>query len=433
MALPNVAQGQPHVAAHNAERALLNQLETEVNLLKNKETVAKAPYIPRRTLDGPASTEAITFNPGVDYNGAVYTDTYMVSGSTMPEYWPVDAFGKMSAAGNVWSAKTSVEGVGSAATYRFLVPGDRFMIFAYATDFIGRMWVDGKPFANNPMAFVASSGFAPYGFQEVIFTDGKKTRLIEIQCAGLVAVYAQLPHRLLRPTRDLNPGIAVQGDSYVLPSVLKDAGAGVELIDPWMKGIYQVIGPMIGDLRITADGIGGSGYIAGGTTGEPYGHANRMAWLAAVNPEAIIVHGGGANDIWNGQTNDAIIAAARTHFNELKEQHPDTKLIFNEGFSPPLFTPATFNPKYTAIRQGVQTALAGDKVDAYFVDVATSRPPLFGSGTTTGPNGTGNSDEFVGDDGAHLTVKGHVAMARFLAPKYERILADEGRLVGQLI
>lgn len=188
---------------------------------------------------------------------------------------------------------------------------------------------------------------------------------------------------------------------------------------------------LLGVSNIVTDGIGGTGYIAGGGTNLPYGHSSRIAWLTSANPDVVIVHGGGANDLNSGQTVNQTITGAISYLQTVRSNLPKARIIFVEGFAPPGFTPATYNPNYIAVRQGVQAGVGISNI--YYLDIATTRPPLNGSGYVTAANGTGNSDIYVGSDAVHLTIKGNEYVRNILAPKIRRVLADDGRLDGTLI
>lgn len=391
-------------------------------------------YVPRDSLAGPAATDITNIAVGAAGDASFNEQYLTVGGNALPAVWPVDAFGRLTVANSAWSAKTHNNSIVTSSTYRFMCDGDSLALFTYSSIFTADFFIDGRPWANNPVTLAVSTGYSPYGFVVMTFPNAKP-RLIEMRTTGgLNGVYTKKPYRVWKPPKDPNPTIAVQGDSFTAPTVYQDAAAGVHPTGYYDLGIWQRMGPLLGVTSLVTDGVGGTGVINGGGNNVPYGHANRMQWISDVNPDVFVVHGGGANDIYQGNTDAAIIAAFVTHFKNLRQRLPKAKLVFVEGFSPPLFTPATFNPRYTAIRQGVQQQLATDGLkNVYYLDVATTRPPILGSGYVTAANASGNSDIYVGSDGVHLTARGNDYCRRYLAPKMRRVLADDGRLDGQLI
>ena len=393
-------------------------------------------YTPDTRRTGPVTDQITTIATGIA-SDAAYNEQYAVSGATLPANWPVDAFGKVTAAGNMFNGRTSNPSTGTVTTFRMMTDADGMAFYTYATGFQIDVFIDGRPWGSNPLNPAPSTGFAPYGLQRIDFAGGAKPqgRLVELRMiGGLIGVYVKKPFRVWKPAPDNNPSIAVVGDSFVAPSVMSDTVAGGATgLDFYLRGVYQRMTGPLGITKLTTDGMGGSGYIAPGGVNMPYGHATRVQWLRDVNPDVAIIHGGGANDIYQGHTDAAIITAAVNYFRARRADLPNAKLVFVEGFAPPLFTPATYNARYKAIRQGVQAALSAEGIYPYYIDVATTRPPLDGTGYVTAPAGNGNSDIYIGSDAVHLTVKGNDYIRGWMVPKIARVLADDGRLAGSLI
>lgn len=419
MPLPNVAVGAPHAKAHNDERKRINVLEQG------------AKFIPRRSMVGPAHSEVPVFTTGIPLDAA-FNETYVIGANTLPALWPVDTWGDMSIVNNLWCAKTSVAGLGTVQTHRVMTDGLEICFFNYS-GFEMNLFIDGQPYANNPILPAATTGYAPFGMSKLVFPS-QRPRLLEFVTAnGLVGIYTKKPYRIWKPAKDPNPKVAVFGDSFVYPLTMSDTVAGAHTPDPWIRGMYQQMAPMLGITSLTTDGIGGTGYIAPSGSNKPYTHVDRLAWLNRLQPDVIVAHGGGANDLYTGNTVANTITAAINHFKNLREQHPAAKLVFVEGFAPPLFTPATFNPNYKLIREGVQAGLLAEGVDAYFLDIATTRPPFSGTGYVTAPVANDNTSIYIGSDQVHYTVKGAKFLASIVAPKLARVMADQGDLLGQLV
>lgn len=386
-------------------------------------------YVPEHRRTGPVSTDPPTVVTGAAQDASL-NQAYTITGNVLPAIWPVDAYGDMRINNNTWLATTSQSNTATVTTLRMTTDAPKVALFTYGSPFYADLYIDGKPFANNPIVLANTAGFGAYGLTTLTFATAKP-RLIEWRSlAGLVACYVARPYRIWKPPSDPNPKVAVVGDSYVAPTVMQDAAAGVVAAGAYLRGMYQRMEAHLGITSLVTDGIGGTGYINPGGAGRPYGHDDRLAWLARVQPEVLVVHGGGANDLYAGSTVQAVTAAAVAYFTEVRALLPQTRLVFVEGFSPPSFP---FNANFRTIRENVQAALVAGGVEAYYLDVATTHPPLNGTGYVTAANATGNSDIYVGSDQAHPTVRGHEYLRRWLAPKIAKVLADRGPLRNQLI
>lgn len=402
------------------------------NIERGIEAITKQPpYVPRHSLGGVAHTEVPVYTSGINFDGA-FDESYTIGSNTLPNPWPVDCYGDMVVLNNAWTPMTSQSGVGTVGTYRIMMDGTDLMIFNYG-GFEMKIYIDGRPYANNPVLTAASTGFAPYGFQKLVFSTARP-RLIEIRSMSTpVAFYTKKPYRIWKPAPDSNPKLAVVGDSFVYPIVMSNTAAGNFSPDTWARGMWQGMESELGITSIATDGVGGTGYLAGSTGNTPYSHASRTSWLTRIKPDVIVMHGGGINDLYNSFTNAAIIAAVVARFTDLRANFPDAKLVFVEGFAPPLFTPATYNPNFIAIRQAVQTALEAASIRAYYLDIATTRPPLKGTGYVTGAVAGENTSIYIGSDQAHPTQLGHQYLRSILAGKMKQVLADKGPLEGTLI
>ena len=429
---PVLADGEPGLATDTGVLKIGNGSRTYKRAKSINSIRPRYRFDPRYS--GASNTEisAVATSQAAD---AAYNEQYIISANTLPANWPVEAWGKFTIASQIWSAKTSNTSFASTTTYRMMTDADEFFFLAYGGIFTADIFVDGRPWSGNPLLLGVSTGFSPFGFNKITFSSAKKNRLIEIRTvAGLSAVYVKKPYRIWKPVPDSNPKVAVVGDSYVAPTVMSDTVAGQISQGGYDFGVYQQMNVELGITSLVTDGMGGSGYIAGGGGNTPYNHATRVQWLKDVDPDVIVMHGGGANDLFTGNSVASIITAVTDRFRNLRDDHPDAKLVFMEGFSTPLFAPATYNPNYIAIRQGVQNNLNADGVDAYYIDVATSRPPLNGTGYVTAPDAIpGNTNIYIGSDQVHLTVSGNRYIRGFIANKLRRVLADDGLLVGQLI
>ena len=390
-------------------------------------------YVPdERRYYGPNTSDVSAVATGIAADAA-FNERYAITNpNVIPANWPVDCYGVVTATSNNWSAKTSQSTVATVSTYRTFCDADELVIFTYASPFTIDLFVDGKPYASNPIVPVATAGFGSYGYQKITFTSAKP-RLIEFRMiGGLVGLYVKKPYRCWKPKPDINPGIAVVGDSWVTPTVLSDTAAGNAAGDTYLPGIYQRMAALLGITKLVTDGIGGTGYLSPGGSNLPYGNSTRKAWVQAVAPDVLIVHGGGINDLYNGYSMAATQQAMIDYFTWAHSVLPNAKLVFMEGQYAPLAGFSSQVANMITLRQNVQSALAG-VVPVYFVDVITTRAPINGTGYVTAANGSGNSDIYIGSDQSHPTVRGNQYIRHFLAPKIAKILADDGKRVGSLI
>lgn len=411
-------------------QAALNEVNGRLSAESISSQIARATsYNPRLSLSGPATTDSPTIALGVAADAAwdeAYTTTELAQ--------VVDAFGPMSLVSDNWSCRTSDPNAATVTTYRFMTDGDAFCLFTYASGFSIDLFVDGRPYDGNHILPAATTGYAPYGFQTFTFASAKP-RLIELRMiGGMAGLYVKKPYRVWKPTPDLNPSIAVVGDSYVAPSVMNDAASGYVSDALYLRGIYQRMPASLGVSELVTDGIGGTGYVAPSNSDRPYGHSERIAWLESVQPDVVIVHGGGANDLYNNFPVNDITDAVVAYFTQVRGVLPNAKLVFVEGFAPPLAGFAENNPDYITIRTNAQAALTDSGIGAYYLGVASEPvPAITGTGYVTAPTGVGNSDIYVGSDAVHLTVRGNTYVRELLAPKVARVLADDGTLLDTLI
>lgn len=423
-------------AAASASATTANNAAAAAMAAAQAAAVKQIQYVPN-PLSRTVTPDTAVVTLGAAADGA-YNEAYALSGGALPAIWPVDAFGKMQVLNGTWAA-VAPSGAATVTTFRFMTDSDSIALSVYVgtSGFQMSLFVDGQPFSGNPYTPAITSGFSPFGLQTIVFNTGAKPegRLIEIRMVdGLAGIYVKKPYRVWKPTPNRNPKICVVGDSYVLPYVMNDASAGQVTVGGYDAGIYQQMNEQLGLTSLTTDGIGGSGFIMGGTASMPYGHATRLQWLADLQPDVVLVHGDGANDRHNGYSVSQIVNAAVPYISAVRGAVPSAKIGYLEGWAPPGFNPSVFNPDYIAIRQGVQAGVsaAGVKM-VYYLDIATTRPPLNGTGYVTNPQGDGNSDYLVGSDGIHLTAKGNKYARGVIAPKVARMLADDGRLAGSLI
>lgn len=312
---------------------------------------------------------------------------------------------------------------------RVMCNGDKFAWYsgndAGVSGFM--LYVDGKPTSLTP--YLPTSGVPNWN---TITFPSAATREIEIRCtAGIGGLYTSNPYELWKPAKRRGPRVLVIGDSYTT-----SAGA-----TNCMNAIYWNIGPRIGSDDVWIDMFGGTGYgvtsHADGQSGVQNKYIQRLEPIAllaqtwnvkTVNPDMVVVHGGGANDKFKARSNAQVIADIVTTFTTLRAKLPDAKLVYVEGFAPPGFTPATYNPNYVAITTAVKAALT--QIGVYYIDVAITIPWIQGAGYNGTGDATKNSYYYISADTFHPLDVGHLYLRRRIAEKLKTILADDGLLEG---
>lgn len=425
---------------------VLGNMEQQLDIVRNDITTvrnstedlgaqlsAKSPlsYSPNRAkINGPVYPElsAVTIGAAVDtttYNQAYNLQTYANAASAPVEF--SDAL-----LGNVAGYSVGVASSGNTVrTIRFILDGDRFAFYTgFALGLGAMIYADGQPLSLNPYALANANQF-----NTVVFTSAKP-RLVEIRTAApLLGLYTSKPYSMSRPAQAPGPRMLVMGDSFV-------QGVGSSLT---INSIYHNIAPYIGINQVWVDGVGGTGYgvtsAANGTDGNN-SYLDRLGprttpgtdvqWdIETIKPDIFVVHGGGINDLYKGRSVEQTINQANNLFSQAREKLPDAKLVFVEGFAPPGFTPATYNPNFIAIREGVQSNLTSTGV--YYIDVATTSPWINGAGRVGATTGVGNSDIYIGADAAHPTDAGHAYLRTRLAERLRTVINDDGSRLNQLV
>lgn len=372
-----------------------------------------------RKLLGPVHPDVTTCLTGQE-PAAGYTTTYDVgAGSTPAAGYPVgfthgDVFANAGYINRLWPQAYSTW------SGRFTFDGDNLAVLYYgAASSAMQVFVDGVPAHTGVLNATHANKFLVLKFSTA------RPRSIEIRTsASLGSIYCVKPYTCTRAARPAGPLVGVIGDSYAMPSIYDSTAAVYAQI-----GAYQQIGPHVGVEEVLIDGIGGSGY---GVAGLGTSYQDRLAAMCARKPDVLWIHGGGANDLNQGRTVGQVVGDAVALFTRARDLLPSmSKLVFMEGFAPPVFTPATFNPNYAAVSAQLRTALAG--VGVYYVDVATTAPWITGTGNQASPTGAGNSDVYIGSDGVHPTVAGYRYLAHRIGERMRTITDDDGTLLNQLV
>jgi lysophospholipase L1-like esterase len=388
---------------------------------------------------GPVSTDFTSVNTNVAVDGVTYNQGYSMTGQApavglIPDIADMGEGVHYTLSGYDYAYGTTNP---MPRSIRTVCDGDKFAMFHSTVSANGSygfmLYIDGKPASLTPYAATNS----PTSFSTVLFPSAKP-RLLEIRTAnGIAAIYTQKQYNLWKPVPRKGPRVLVIGDSYASNFGATNA----------MQSIYWDIGPLIGSEDVWVDHVGGSGFGVHSTGGDgqtsstiPSRYLDRVtssfgvapqlgAWtLEAIKPDVLVIHGGGTNDKYKGRSNAQVIADMITVIDTARRKLPNAKIIVTEGFAPPMFF-STFNPDYIAIRQGVQAV----RKDVYYVDVATTKPWIQGTGYSGALTNVGNSDLYIGTDGAHPVNAGHLYIRHRMAAKIRTILADTGALKGTLV
>lgn len=154
--------------------------------------------------------------------------------------------------------------------------------------------------------------------------------------------------------------------------------------------------------------VGGSGFLnpsAAGGGPHQYGSDAVFAALAKAPAMDFLLLNGSANDM--AYTTAQVITAMQAFFTRWRTVRPDTPIIW-QGIEPvqPFETTYTIPTMIARENALAEAALADPNV------IGVIRPSLEswfdGTGSTSAPNGTGNSDFNIGPDGTHMGSRGTI-------------------------
>lgn len=383
----------------------------------------------QRRLYGPVTVDLPTVNLNIAPSGD-YNQQYIISGGALPANWPIDTGdAPVTITGNYITYLSA--GASSLQPWRYRVMCDANKIAFLMNSGSGSSLVWGDFFLYVDGAPVSLSKYDPAAgnqYFEMVFADARP-RLIEIlTCAPLNSVYCPKPYRCWLPPEPAGIKALLIGDSYSVGATVIGGTLGSPVLGDFVSGFSSQLGLELGVNHWSTDGLGGTGYIR--QNGGSNNFNDRRAEHIARAPDALIVGGGGSNDLFHSETVNDIVTAATDYFTAVRAALPDCKLIFMEGFAPPVGF-STFNDEYIAIRTALQSDLAS--VGVYYIDIATSSAWFDGSGYAGATTGVGNSDIYIGNDGVHPNIAGHNYIKKRLAPKLRAALADDGPLLNTLI
>lgn len=260
---------------------------------------------------------------------------------------------------------------------------------------------------SNTMQYVGSSG-SPTVFTTAnglyvaltFPTSGVYRVAVERQyAAGVQGLLVEPTSQAWRPYQPHITALVV-GDSYT-------GGTGSSVYgNSW----EYVLGRELG-WDIWANGVGGSGYLAG----VPFSDSTRTA-LLSLKPFDAVVIAGGINDA--GATyGPNVQAAAAAYFATVRSLVPDA-LIVVLGAWPGSTGPSTGTNSVTDVEAKIKAAFtAFNDGNSIFIPVSGANQPwIYGSGHVSAPTGAGNADKYIGgtdgNDVTHPNDAGHDLLGR---------------------
>lgn len=251
-------------------------------------------------------------------------------------------------------------------------------------------YIDGRP-----INMRSDSHQIPYGTQiytDLVLSGPRRFREIEF-ASGLPAFTALLfeTNDTVFPTAPKALKVAIVGDSYIQGSMAEDKDGVLGLTQLAQAERLRVLTGW----DVMAAGIGGSGYLAGGSGGASlsYGSQDRINGLKNCQPDLVIVYGS-IND--NTFTEVEITAAAIAYYNKLNVELPGIPVVvvgaepYNVGFEP-----------YDKIERAIQAAV--ESAPPNVTDYVNQREVswFIGTGRVGSPTNDGNSSRMLSADGLH--------------------------------
>ncbi len=212
---------------------------------------------------------------------------------------------------------------------------------------------------------------------------------------GFHSVRVPTGQSITKPTDSVRRGVFI-GDSYVNGASSVNAfPAGAGQFDTFALRTLKALG--CNDLILA--GIGGSGFVAGGTTSS---YAVRVPAVLAMQPDVLIVNG----SINDGAPAGAIQAAVES-FLDATQSIPERYVV------------GTMKSGYAGNYAAVKAAATSRNVPFIEMDSFIS-----GSGSISSPQAAGNANIFVLADGAHPSYTAHRVIERTIFRQIAAIKAD---------
>lgn len=468
--LPDVAVGQPHSAAHNDERHVINSLSALTTALspatepKDGSGIAWS-HVAGKYLSGAqpaqaaqrqhvrgnrlaaASSDVTSYViNGTADSSLTKSYSYSVTGTTGGQarlvsnaelnLLPMDP-------GNGRPTVYNVSGIGylvptpnsanidSPATFpqintrmiRFMCDGPKVdvILFSPIQNNLFQVFVDGVPV--NAGAVPLDVGY--FSYLHLVFPSAKP-RLVEIRTGAYLGPIATGPlYKLWKPRPLRGTRVLAVGDSYMQPLVWNaTSGAAEKDMYGWAQGVEDYLD--VEDMWI--EGIGGTGFVqrASGSYGAPNNnYLDRVSGHIAVAPDVLLVGSAFGNDMYAGNTPAVSVANANNYLTQMRTALPYCKFILLTGYRAPVYG------DNSGLFATCVSALQLLRQDVYYIDTAAIMDMAgYTPGHTTGG---GNSDIYIGADGIHLTVAGHLYFRGRVGPAIQACIQDTGSLVNTLI
>lgn len=223
---------------------------------------------------------------------------------------------------------------------------------------------------------------------------------------GFLGIYTTNLDRVLPTKNTPDLRIVWNGDSYC-------EGA---LSGKWVNSYFNIVSRALGFQNPWNVAMGGTGLLQKGPSGDHPNYRERISDIVDVNPDLLIFNLT-VND--STQTPSALGAEINLYIQELRAALPDTWIIIHGVAA------ASLGPTQNVIDGEVACANAIAAIDDQkiaFIPVTTDTAGawIYGTGYKNAPNGTGNSDFYIGETGSsdftHLGPDGYAYLSARLIP-----------------
>lgn len=259
-----------------------------------------------------------------------------------------------------------------------------------------RVWVDGQPTALTPKTDLLGTS---QNQRLIIDFGGYATRLVEIdidQWAEFGGVTREKDYNVWA-VAETAPRIMGVGDSYF-------DGTGA---DSFITGMFLQAAKRLGLPDAWNQGEGGLGFVDDGSS--TYTARQKLATDVIPYAPNWIVCALGIND--DDKSAPAVQAEAILYFNQLLSALPNTAVTVIGPWRAPLLNPP--NAIFDAVKAAVQAQPEYGGRIVYNDTLADSWQQI--AGYAGAVSGTGNSNVYIGADGAHPTQAGHDYLSQRIA------------------
>jgi len=285
------------------------------------------------------------------------------------------------------------------ADVRFTVTARRFSIAYRGNEKSDAMvWVDSRPVAASPIRGLGSSSSS---FPNWISITLPARRTVSVRFAGPLSFSGvDIPESENGTVTATAPTLTlgVLSDSYYV-------ACSEQLC--MSRNAAPTLATKTG-FRVWNMSESGTGYVMPGGKGipgyepSPYGSAKRFAAVLDAPIDALLI-GGSMND--GNKAVELQKPAVDALLTQLEEERPDLPVVLL-GVEPLVKYRSSFwMSRGKTFTSNLKSMVGRHQNVVGFIDPFTS-PWITGTGTTASPNGSGNSDRYVGSDGVHLSVAG---------------------------